>query len=323
MASDGLSRGAYYHLIQIRAMHDNVTIRHASVHDGDDRTIEGSLEQDFERVYLLDPPSRYSRLLCQVDPARIATAYRVGMWVRETNYLPRFWLQAAAFLDEIWTPSAFSAGLLRAGVHDTPITVVPHAVTCSPGSADDALLPAGFDRKMFNGLAVMDIRDGGSRKNPWAVVAAWQQAFGTNPQCRLLMKVRFSEQCALVREELEGMIGTAQNIDLLDVFLPDAELDALIDRADVLVSLHRSEGYGLPVEEALVRDTPVVATDWSATTEFAGKYPHYFPVDYRLLPACDWARHLPGLDFKWAEASIASAADHLKTIHQAWQVKQR
>ncbi len=317
-ASDGLSRGAHYHLAQIRALHDNVTVRHVSVHDGEDRTLQGSLDQDFDRLYLLDPPSRYSRLLRQVDPVRIASARRVGLWVRETNYLPRFWVRAAAFLDEIWTPSEFSAELLRAGIGGTPIAVVPHAATRTP-TPDDELPPAPrLDRHQFNGVAIMDLRGGGARKNPWAVIAAWQRAFSTDPQCRLLMKVRFSRQCRLVREELELMIGDGHNIDLLDAFLPDVELDAIMNAADVFVSLHRSEGYGLPVEEALARDIPVVATDWSATTEFAASYPNYFPVHYRMSPAHNWAKHQPGLDFSWAEASVVSAADHLKAIHRAW-----
>lgn len=316
---DGLSCGANYHLDQIRTKHSALTIRHVGTNANSDVTIEGSLDQEFECLYLLDPPSRYDRLLRQVHPARIATAHRVGIWVRESNYLPAFWLEAATFLDEIWTPSSFSADLLRNRITSAPIVVVPHAANRKTGVAAGAARLISGEKVTFNGLAVMDLRGGGSRKNPWAVIAAWQEAFGSNPDCQLTMKVQFSRQCSIVHEELLAMIGSAGNIRLLDAFLPQAQLDSLMDQADVFISLHRSEGYGLPVEETLMRGVPVVATDWSATTEFARSYDNYYPVNYRLLPSHEWSRKKPGLNFKWAEADIESAAQQLGSIYEAWK----
>lgn len=316
---DGLSRGASYHLHQIRAKHSALTIRHVGTNADADKTMEGRLDQGFDYLYLLDPPSRYDRLLRQVDPASVATAHRVGLWVRESGYIPAFWLEAATFLDEIWTPSSFSADLLRNRITNTPVVVVPHAVSSQTrATTDTAILPSD-ENATFNGLAVMDLRNGGSRKNPWAVIAAWKQAFGSDPDCQLTMKVRFSRQHAIVREELLAMIGSAGNIHLLDAFLPQSQLDALMDRADVFISLHRSEGYGLPVEETLIRGIPVVATDWSATTEFARSYDNYYPVSYRLLPFHEWSRHKPRSDFQWAEADIESAVRHLREIYEVWR----
>lgn len=317
-AKDGLSRGAHYTLPSVRKRHEDVTVHHVSVHGSGHKTIEGSLAGAFSHVYLLDPPSRYSRLLTQVTPEQIKFASRTGLWVRETNYVPGFWTSAAAFLDEVWAPSEFAAKLIGGSTAGRPVVVVPHAavVTCERSTVSGQW--ANIQSRPFKGLAIMDLRGGGSRKNPWAVIAAWKLAFAGNPECQLLMKVRISASRKIVREELELLIGNDTNITLLDAFLPDDELNALMDEADVFVSLHRSEGYGLPVEEALLRGTPVVATDWSATVEFAKKFSNYHPVSYQLVPARYWDKHIPRLNFHWAEADLASAAGHLKAVYANW-----
>ncbi len=317
-ARDGLSRGAHYTIPAIRKRHVHVTLRHVSVRGNDHKTIEGSIAGKFSHVYLLDPPSRYSRLLKQVAPEQIVSAHRTGLWVRETNYVPRFWTSAASFLDEIWTPSKFSKQLIQASSLARPIVVVPHsAIKPSQQGYKTGQWP-NLQTNPFKGLAVMDLRGGGGRKNPWAVIAAWKLAFAGNPQCHLLMKVRFSASRSILREELELLIGSDTNITLLDAFLPDEELNALLDEADVFISLHRSEGYGLPVEEALLRGTPVVATDWSATVEFARQYKNYHPVSHRPVSAYYWDKQIPSLRFQWAEADLNCTADQLNSIYADW-----
>ena len=320
-ACDGLSRGAHYTLPTIRKLHDDIAIRHVGVHGSGHRTIEGSLAGNFSHVYLLDPPSRYSHLLKQVAPEQIVSARRTGLWVRETNYVPRFWTKAATFLDEVWTPSEFSAQLIRGSTAGRPVVVVPHTVVMARGRGTGPSRWPEIRAQPFKGLAIMDLRGDSSRKNPWAVIAAWKLAFAGNPKCHLLMKVRISASRKIVRDELDLLIGKDTNITLLDAFLPDDELNTLLDEADVLVSLHRSEGYGLPVEEALLRGTPVVATDWSATVEFASQYGNYYPVSYRLVPARYWDKHIPHLNFRWAEANLSSAAHQLNSVYANWSCR--
>ncbi|MEL6574255.1 MAG: hypothetical protein AAFQ81_00055 [Pseudomonadota bacterium] len=279
------------------------------------------------RLYLLSAPDTYARALALVSPARIARARRTGLWVWETPVLGRDWHFAFDMVHAIWTPSAYSRqAIADAAPPDVAVSLRPHtpqlpAGVAAPGRA--ALRAALQDRwgvaeDAFLGLAVMDIRSCPARKNPWAHVAAWAAAFGGRADRVLILKLRLSKRTAIVRRELEEMIaagaGGAPSIRLVEDFLPEAEMTALQAGADVYLSLHRAEGYGLNIHECLALGTPVVATDWSANAEYAPAYAGYHPVPYRLVPHRDWTGHYPDRDFVWAEADIAAAAETLQDL---------
>lgn len=271
------------------------------------------------RLFILSAPDTYARALALVSPARIATAWRTGLWVWETPILGRDWHFAFDIVHEIWTPSDYSrAAIAAAAPADVTVSLRPHA-PCPPERVP-RLDRAAWDvaEDAFLGLAVMDIRSCPARKNPWAHVAAWAAAFGGREDCVLILKLRLSKRTRVVREELEDMIadaaGGAGNIRLVEDFLTDAEMTALQAGADVYLSLHRAEGYGLNIHECLLLGTPVVATDWSANAEYARGQAGYHPVPWRLVPHRDWTGHYPDRDFLWAEADIGAAARHLARL---------
>ena len=92
-----------------------------------------------------------------------------------------------------------------------------------------------------------------------------------------------------------------------------AEIDDLYRDSDVVMSLHRSEGFGLVVAEAMLRGLPVIATDWSGTVDFVS--PEWgFPIPYRLVPAEDPQDTYHHPDVKWADADVDAAADALRRL---------
>jgi glycosyltransferase involved in cell wall biosynthesis len=80
-----------------------------------------------------------------------------------------------------------------------------------------------------------------------------------------------------------------------------------------VLSLHRSEGFGLVPAEAMLLGRPVVATDFSGTTDFIDSG-CAMPVPYRLIPARDprGVFEAPGAD--WADADIGAAAQALRLL---------
>ncbi|MEM9761154.1 MAG: hypothetical protein AAF968_01360 [Pseudomonadota bacterium] len=283
------------------------------------------------RLYLLSAPDTYARALALVSPASIARARRTGLWVWETPVLGRDWHFAFDMVHAIWTPSAYSRQAIAAAAPPgVAVSLRPHTPQLPAGIAAPnrpalraALRTAlrarwGIAEDAFLGLAVMDIRSCPARKNPWAHVAAWAAAFGGRPDRVLILKLRLSKRTAIVRRELAEMIaaqpGGSSTIRVVEDFLPEAEMTALQAGADVYLSLHRAEGYGLNIHECLALGTPVVATDWSANAEYAPAYAGYHPVPYRLVPHRDWTGHYPDRDFLWAEADIAAAAETLQDL---------
>lgn len=318
---NGISRAALYEHARLEAefgaverldLTDTALPRHPE---------EGADGPPAARLYLLSAPDTYARALAMVSPRRIAQARRIGLWVWETPVLGRDWRFAFDLVHEIWTPSDYSrAAITAAAPGDVSVTVRPHVPQLPKTIPLLDRAAWGVAQDAFLGLAVMDVRSCPARKNPWAHVAAWAAAFGGRADRVLILKLRLSKRTAIVRRELEelaAMTGSAGNIRIIEEFLPDTEMTALQAGADVYLSLHRAEGYGLNIHECLALGTPVMATDWSANAEYARRFAGYHPVPWRLVPHRDWTGHFPDRDFAWAEADIGAAAETLRTLAAA------
>jgi glycosyltransferase involved in cell wall biosynthesis len=232
----------------------------------------------------------------------VARAYRIGYWAWELPDPPPDWADCDANLDEIWTPSRFSADSLRRLMRK-PVEVVPHYLPPQPARKRAEGSP-------FTVLAMADTRSSLSRKNPLGAIKAFAEAFGASPAARLILKFSGRD------EEVDAFLaslggGLGPNVDVIRGYLDEAGLAALYDRADVLLSLHRAEGFGLPMLDALGRGIPVVATAWSGNTDFTDAL-NGVPVPYELVPVEDEAAIYRGS--RWAEPDVAAAARGLRRL---------
>ena len=112
---------------------------------------------------------------------------------------------------------------------------------------------------------------------------------------------------------IQVAIADARNITLISASLEKSALNALYSEADVLISLHRSEGFGLTLAEAMLRGLPVIATNWSGNVDFLTGDTG-IPVPYRLVPAQDPQGTYQHPDLRWADADIDAAAAALRRL---------
>lgn len=276
--------------------------------------LQGSSERS--QVLILGQPWDYPRLLAQTPPW-FAEAYRVGLWVWELDQFPADWRFALDIVHEIWTPSSFSAGALSRGT-EIPIKVVPHAVQI-PAVSPLPRSSFGARDDQFLGMAIMDLETCPDRKNPVAHVKAWSRAFGGDSDAHLLMKVRFKKATRFARNALIKAIGDAANVTLIEETFSDHEMASFQRMADVYLSLHRAEGYGLNIHEMLEIGTPTLATAWSGNMEYMARYPHAVAVPYRLVPYEDPTFAYEGNNLEWAEPDINFAAMALRNIRANWR----
>ncbi len=118
----------------------------------------------------------------------------------------------------------------------------------------------------------------------------------------------------IAREELERAIAGATNIRLINVMLPPADMSGLMADVDIVLSLHRSEGFGLVPAEAMQLGKPVVATGWSGNMDFMNER-NSAPVSYRLVPVQDPYDGAFLSDGQlWADANVDNAADWLRRL---------
>jgi glycosyltransferase involved in cell wall biosynthesis len=213
----------------------------------------------------------------------------------------------------VWVPSRFTAKALEA-IAPGRVRVVPHPVACSPpvpgalGRGDFAL-----PEDAFVVLSSFSLASSFERKNPLAAVAAFRAAFGDDPGRIMVLKVSHAEHWPADLARLQEAVGGARNIRLETRLLPHDDNLALTACVDCVLSLHRSEGFGLVPAEAMSLGRVVVATNWSGTTDFLDASCGV-PVAYKLVAANDPRGVFMAPGAVWADADVAQAAASLREL---------
>jgi glycosyltransferase involved in cell wall biosynthesis len=235
----------------------------------------------------------------------------VGYWHWELPEIPKSWRASIQLVDEIWAPSHFVAAAISR--HATvPVYIVPHPVRRPlPSQRNRATFDLSDDE--FVCLCAFDMRSSHVRKNPIGAIRAFRKAFGTSRDAMFLLKTAEPECAPSARARIMAEIGQASNIRIIDVKLPTEDMAALINCSDVVISLHRSEGFGLVLAEAMLLGKPVVATGWSGNMDFMDSG-NAALVDYTLVPAVDEQGVYTMTDQQWAEPDVAQAAAWLRVL---------
>lgn len=212
-------------------------------------------------------PDRLSRTLRDPHVLRSAIGNRpaIGYWVWEAPGVPPFWRPWLPLVDELWVPSRFVAQGL-AGELDTPMSVVPHPVAPPEPRLSRPQLGLAPDRFMF--LFVFNARSNLARKNPAGLIQAYCKAFPREDGAPMLVLKTIGMRPAEA-EALEALAGGRRDILMLNRQLSAVETASLIATCDCYVSLHRAEGFGLTVAEAMFFARPVICTGYSGVLDFA------------------------------------------------------
>ena len=234
--------------------------------------------------------------------------YNIGVWLWELEQIPDRWIPIIDYVDEVWTPSEFIAGAMRKAT-DKPVTVIPYGMETP---YDETLTRAdfGLSDDDFLVLTMYDSNSYASRKNPGAAIDAFREAYGDNPE-KVKLVIKISNPKPEDLEFVEKKLVPGSYILMTDR-LERKQLNSLIRLCDVFLSLHRSEGFGLVMAEAMNLGTAAVATHWSANAEFMPEGTAC-NVSSRQIPVGDAYQDAPeGLT--WADADVHEAAGYLRRL---------
>lgn len=268
-------------------------------------------------------PARGTLLFC-VNPPQMAKVLRhfgpeicrgkrlVGYWWWELDRLPAGWLSWAGLMDEIWVSSRF---IHENFSHELPgkiVRYVPLPIP-EPVPSEATRRDFGLEPDRFTVLVAFDLASGWERKNPAGAIEAFRRAFPNAMQAQLVIKVGDADRYPELSERLQALTADMPNVRIIHQALPAGDFAALIRCSDAVLSLHRAEGLGLIVAEAMWLGTPVVATGFSGVLDMidseSAMLVRYTPTPVR---SSDYRTVTPGST--WAEPDIAAAADCLSRL---------
>jgi glycosyltransferase involved in cell wall biosynthesis len=235
----------------------------------------------------------------------------IGLWFWETSSFRLDRHTPLAFLDEIWVASSYVRDAVTAAV-DIPVFVAPLPVDRPAApvlSRSDLGFPDGYlFLYAFNFIS-------GVRKNPNAVLEAFTRAFTAGEGPVLVLKsVNGRQRKPGLLEDLERAAQNRPDVLLIDRYATREENRAIMASCDCYVSLHRSEGLGLTMAEAMVHGKPVIATGYSGNLEFMDESNSYL-VPYELADVpTNWWAYAPGAT--WAEPDVDAAA---RVMRHVWE----
>lgn len=254
----------------------------------------------------------------------------VGYFFWELDVVPDEHLPAISMVDEIWAPTEFVRGAYAGADGDTPVRLAPTRIE-SPVVDDDAVarwravflgastpsspgVPAEDAPFVF--LTSLDLFSVIERKNPRGTIDAFRAAFDASTaggtDVRLVVKTINGDQRP---DDLASIVAAADadpRITVIDEYVDDADLHAMIAAADCFVSLHRSEGLGLHLADAMWLGTPVIATRWSGNLDLMDDDSAAL-VDAELVGVSDGRGAYPETA-RWAAPDIDQAASFMRRL---------
>ncbi len=278
----------------------------------------------------------FDTLRIYFDQGLFSQRYNIGWWPWELPIWPKDWDIAFDVVDEIWAATQFTKQVFTSAQYPVPTPHFTPAIaqppTRSPVPTHWMPLAASVDRAVptsrsalglpvapFLFLYVFDFNSSLARKHPFAAIDAFQKAFiALDKSVCLVLKTMNSNPNAPEWQRLMDACGQDDRICLLNKTLDRGEVLGLIQTCDAYVSLHRSEGFGRTLAEAMLFGKPVVATNFSGSTDFLNP-DNGFPVRWhrRAVEPGEYPYITPQDAAWWAEPDLEHAASQMHAARRA------
>ena len=256
---------------------------------------------------------QFGQFASDVGPGFFADRYTIGQWAWELEEFPPEFESAFSYVDEVWAISEFVRESIAART-TKPVYSIPPAIPIPnlQTKYDRKALGLPSDRIVF--LFCFDLLSVLERKNPIGLIDAFKIAFPAIDEACLVLKVINGDKREFDLERVRYHAADRPDILIIDEYLEPDRLAALMDTADCYVSLHRSEGFGLTMAEAMALGKPVIATAYSGNLDFMDNDTAYL-VDYASTEVPEGcAPYRPGAI--WADPDVEQAAYLMRRVKE-------
>ncbi len=260
------------------------------------------------------------RLLAATRHDVLDRRYNIAFWQWELSKFPESMRSALELVDEIWASSSFTAEAVRAAT-DKPVFHMPMVVSLNTPTLKWTRADFALSENDFIFLTVLDGNSSLKRKNPMAVVRAFASAFPQDKDVSLVIKaMNVSESLPHWRSIVEWAARDKRIHLIVDTYSKD-KLIGLQSVCDSFVSLHRAEGFGRNIAEAMLLGKPVIVSDYSGNQDFTTEETA-FMVPGSIVPlAEDDYTFAEGQ--VWFEPDVGAAASMLKVCREDIDLRRR
>jgi glycosyltransferase involved in cell wall biosynthesis len=274
---------------------------------------------------ITDTPIFRNRIIC-VNPDSLGEAihldgvgafsdcYQIGYWYWELERIPKRWADAAKMVNEIWVASDFVANAVKIACN-TVVRIITPPLLAPRLARDYRRKEFELPDEAFVFLFSFAYGSFASRKNPEAAVRAFRTAFPRSMNdVRLVIKTSQSE---LFLPQVEALMQEAagdSRITFVNRYLSRDELTGLQSVSDCYISLHRSEGLGLGMAEAMSLGKPTIGTAYSGNLAFMNER-NSLLVDYKMIPIKP-GEYIDADGQSWADADIEDAAKKMRFLYE-------
>ncbi len=241
-----------------------------------------------------------------------AGRFNIGLWYWEQEHFPVRWHSAFDYYDEIWVPTEFTRGAIAA-VSPIPVRKITYPFQLNEAEATPNRRDFGIAEDEFVFLFTFDFLSTTHRKNPGAVIEAFRAVFGDHDGAMLVLKSINQGHDPAGREVL-GRQAAGANVLFLDEHISAAGMLSLFASADCYVSLHRSEGLGLGMVQAMYLGKPVIATGYSGNLDFMNSG-NSLLVDYEMTELHEDAGAYER-GSHWAAPKVEQAAGFMRYVFE-------
>lgn len=284
------------------------------------QNIEENIPSDAAIISIMDAPLLPIGL-ANTKQEKYKDRFMIGVWAWELEVSPPDnWKHATELVHEVWTPSDFSRDALQ---HLMPgkIKTVPFPLADVPIKVEGNRNNFNIPEDKFVVLCVFNIASHFVRKNPIATINAFKTAFGNNQDVLLIIKVVSAKWFSNDMRKMMEAIGDNTNIRVMTDTLTEPKLHGLIAASDVVISLHRSEGFGIIPALATLLGKPTIATAYSGNMQYMSHETSPL-ISYKMIPVGFDNRRIYNIpNAEWADASVEEAADWLKKLYQDTELR--
>lgn len=246
--------------------------------------------------------------------------YNIGYAAWETNRLPEHWVQTINRLNEIWVPCTHNVEVFKNSGVSIPIFCMPHPFMPRDDNQPPKLISEAYKCR----YKFYSIFQWTERKNPTDLLKAYLTEFTSEDEVVLILKTYLqspgdAEETMFIKKQIKELrdklyLDSPPKILLVSELLSKTQMQALHSESDCYISLHRAEGFGMPIMEAMMAGNPVITTGYGGPSDFAKEYG--LLVDYRMTPVCNMPWPIYTGNMLWADPDIMSARKHMRYLYE-------